>query len=918
MALLQWDSRYSVQVESLDEDHRRLFACFNQVWLVLAQRQERATVGAALEQAQAALTDHFAQEEAFLAEVGYPRLASHTRQHRQLVRHLGRLVAGYQRGQLADLDPQALDFIQDWFCNHILKHDRHYGQFVANRASGAMPFSPARRPVYATLWGDYLAPLIVLGVAVSLVLTWVVYQYQKTADEARFRELASRNLMAVSTDLDMALDSLNLIARHFSVTDPGEASPGIFRRLTEPLLEHHSFIQGVSWQPKVLPELRAAFEQLQQAAGRPGFRILERTAEGELEQAAPGSAPLFPVTLVEPQATNFRALGFDLASDPVRRAALEQARDSGRPRSTARLTLVQDTGDQFGVLLLVPVFAAERAFELLPELARSSLERQRALTGYLAAIFRLSDLVELSQSLPGQPSAEAGALSCIYLFDLTTPGESAQLYPRRPEVTLAGLQEGLHVTSTIDVGGRTWQLVAVPGPAFLSRPSWLNVWVVLLASLLATGFLVHGQKADFQRMETAARFAREIARNKQRLSEAQRIARVGFIEFDPASGCWQLGPGSQPMLGLAPTLTCGTSTEVFAEVAPADRERLLAALAGGAGAGLDLELKLGERVLHVLGGGAGGGAGGDGDGSAAPGPALLLTFRDISHRYQAERERAALVERMAEVGRLESLGALAGGIAHEINTPTQYIGDNLSFIQDSLTPLLALLQAAEAARESGDWTAVAAQTRALPGDFLAAELPAAAEQAQSGIARISSIVKAIKDFSYPSSRHPAPMDLNRAVDLALTVTRNQWKYVAEIEPLLEPALPRLSAIEGEINQVLVNLIVNAAQAIGEHKQAELGRITITTRLVGEEVELTVSDTGVGIPPENLERLYDLFFTTKPPGEGTGQGLAITRAIILRHGGTISAESTPGAGATFRIRLPLAPPASGEDRASLAA
>ena len=197
-------------------------------------------------------------------------------------------------------------------------------------------------------------------------------------------------------------------------------------------------------------------------------------------------------------------------------------------------------------------------------------------------------------------------------------------------------------------------------------------------------------------------------------------------------------------------------------------------------------------------------------------------------------------------------------------------------------------------------------------EFVSRELPAAVEQAQEGIAKISSIVQAIKEFSFPSGKTPHPFSINRAIEVTATVTRNQWKYTSELSQNLDPELPQFNGIEGEINQVLVNLVINASQAIAEKKDSKLGKIDITTSHTADFIEITVADTGIGIPAENLGRMFDLFFTTKAPGIGTGQGLSITKSIIARHGGTIAVESEFGRGTKFIIRLPLKSPTKAND------
>ena len=259
---------------------------------------------------------------------------------------------------------------------------------------------------------------------------------------------------------------------------------------------------------------------------------------------------------------------------------------------------------------------------------------------------------------------------------------------------------------------------------------------------------------------------------------------------------------------------------------------------------------------------------------------------------------------LAEVNRMEALGNLAGGIAHEINTPTQYVSDNLTFLKENIDSLLDFAAAVQSPVKDGMVGEQAARKLAdLDLDYLKTELPASAEQALQGARQIAKIVQAIKEYCYPTSKTNAPVDINHLVELVATVTRNQWKYVSEIELDLDRTLPKIMAVEGEINQVLVNLIVNAAQAIAEKKDPSLGRITVRTKGDADKVEISVTDTGTGIAPENLNHVFEMFFTTKPPGQGTGQGLAITEAIIRRHGGRIAVTSQPGQGATFTLWLP---------------
>lgn len=396
--------------------------------------------------------------------------------------------------------------------------------------------------------------------------------------------------------------------------------------------------------------------------------------------------------------------------------------------------------------------------------------------------------------------------------------------------------------------------------------------------------------------ERSAELAHEIYRTRQLLSEAHRIARLGYVEFDARSGTWLMGDGTREMLELQQDRSHWQTEDLFANLHPDDRAQLNAALKTSGTTNLKLELRVGGRVLQALGEQAG-------DQTAEEAP-RLITFQDITTRRAAEQERARMIERMSEASRLESLGTLAGGVAHEINTPTQYIGDNLSFIKDWLPRLLEIVKDARTAAANGEWSSAGDTVRTIKYDFAARELPAAAEQALAGIRRIASIVQAIKEFAYPSAKTRHLFDINRTAEVACTVTRNQWKHVAELNLELAQDLPQINGIEGEISQVLVNLIVNAAQAITELASQEPGRIDVRTKSLGSSLVIEVADSGPGIARENLDRLFEMFFTTKPPGQGTGQGLAISKAIVLRHGGTIDVTSEPGKGACFRVSLPL--------------
>jgi PAS domain S-box-containing protein len=291
-------------------------------------------------------------------------------------------------------------------------------------------------------------------------------------------------------------------------------------------------------------------------------------------------------------------------------------------------------------------------------------------------------------------------------------------------------------------------------------------------------------------------------------------------------------------------------------------------------------------------------------------PGLLITGADTT-------ERRHLEEQLRQAQKLEAIGQLAAGIAHEINTPTQYVSDNTTFVKESWPAISELLRQARAMHEqclSGTVMPDALERfgRAMAEadlDYLLEEIPQAIAHSIEGVKRVAKIVRAMKEFSHPDSGEKCPVDLNRAIETTITVARNEWKYVADVVTELDPELPPVPCHGGEFNQVILNLIVNAAHAIRENlPEGSKGQITIRTRATGDSVEVSIRDTGKGIPEAIRPRIFEPFFTTKEVGKGTGQGLTLAHTVIVKkHAGKIWFESEEGKGTTFFVRLPIGQP-----------
>ncbi|MCD6117226.1 PAS domain S-box protein [bacterium] len=288
---------------------------------------------------------------------------------------------------------------------------------------------------------------------------------------------------------------------------------------------------------------------------------------------------------------------------------------------------------------------------------------------------------------------------------------------------------------------------------------------------------------------------------------------------------------------------------------------------------------------------------------------IVSSFHDITEYMEMQTK-------LIQAEKLQSIGQLASGIAHEINTPIQYVGDNVRFFKDSYKNFAKIIEQTENLCESiksgGDIVQAAEKLHQIKDeaglDFLINEIPTAIDQTLDGVARISKIVSAMKDFSHPGETEKSLNDINRAIETTVTIARNRWKYVADIDLQLDEWLPPVPCYIDEFNQVILNLIVNAADAIADKigsSEEKKGKITIKTKPAGNYIEISIKDTGTGIPEKVKDKVFDPFFTTKEVGKGTGQGLAISYSVIVeKHKGSIGFVSVPGEGTEFKIKLPI--------------
>jgi len=863
----------------------------------------------------------------------------------------------------------------------------------------------------------HLVVVAICGAAISVVMFCVVRHLERSRAEAHFQQLAEQRLSVVRSNVAGALETISLLDSYFEASDDTGVDRQAFATFVAPALARHHYIQALEWIPRVEAAKRSAYERRAQADGLHNFRLVETQGSGAPVPAGPREE-YFPVFYVEPVAGNERALGYDLASNPVRLTALQAARDSGRITATARVTLVQEKGNQYSFLVFAPVYGRSRAHDLLG--------RRKALKGFALGVFRVGDFISVSDD-----RSETSSPVIIHVFDPTAPESQRQLYPRTPQITAESFSGKLHAEKSFEVGGRTWLLVATPAAGFDPVSSWVGL--VLVFGFLVTGLYVLYLRQGLRQSVQIAKSARRLEFAQQRLTEAHRIARLGSMEHIPSTALWRVAEDARAMLGLAPTETKGELPAMLRNVHGDDLPHLIAVLAAcerDAANTVDIEFRAEQRVIHALGKAI----------DAASGGRLrtLVTLQDVTARRQAQEElrgsqerfqlavratkdliwdwnlatgtvwrsesfwqhfgyaprtpepdesawlellhpedrkrvwkhfqatleqrgdsftaeyrfqradgsyailldRASLVydqagqraraigaitdlserrqleEQLRQAQKLEAIGQLAAGVAHEINTPIQYVSDNTKFLKDSCPTIHQMIRLAQQEHREASTGHVSPETLACLDRFLQdadlpylmEEIPRAVEQSLEGVQRVAKIVRAMKDFAHPGSEDKAALDLNRAVETTITVARNEWKYVADLETDLDPTLPPVLGVAGRLNQVVLNLLINAAhaiqQAVGDGSGGK-GKILVTTRHDDNCVELSIRDTGAGIPEEIRGRVFDPFFTTKPVGKGTGQGLALAHAAIVQeHGGRIWFDSEVGKGTTFFVRLPL--------------
>ncbi|MDB4961438.1 MAG: hypothetical protein JWP01_1437 [Myxococcales bacterium] len=467
-----------------------------------------------------------------------------------------------------------------------------------------------------------------------------------------------------------------------------------------------------------------------------------------------------------------------------------------------------------------------------------------------------------------------------------------------------------------------WWPASTTGPRlefwqFFEAAAWVTFIAVTMAVLCFRGLReLKAAAARQARLErTAMIIERKVTERTTELQESSERYRALIenteavtFEYDVVAGrMLYIAPQASRMLDC--TLEQLEDHQLLADsIYPDDRDRVLATvneMVNGTRSWSDpIDCRLigrRGRIVHVR---------------------TFLNARGGSRRIRAivldiTRQRK-LESELQQAQKLESVGRLAAGVAHEINTPIQFIGDSVQFMAQSIDDVMmvvgkqqVLLGAIRAGLPASEVAAAAALVQQASEDadlaYLMEQAPKAAERALDGVERVGTIVRSMKVFAHPDSAEMEPVDINTAVKSTLTIARNEYRYVANLDTELGD-VPPLTCFVGEINQVILNVVINAAHAIADiHAETGTrGKITVKTSATDDYVEIAIKDTGGGIPEHVRDRIYDPFFTTKDVGKGSGQGLSIARTVIVdKHHGELTFETTTGVGTTFFIRLPIA-------------
>ena len=727
---------------------------------------------------------------------------------------------------------------------------------------------------------------VVFPLGVAFVLVVIFFVHARAVEQARmkldFERWAHTLADTLRKSFDGYLDALHAI-ESFYASAP-EVSRPAFRTFVQRLFARYPGIQALSWDRRVPDMERNAYEAAMRQAGYPAFQITEQNAQGN--GAGRGAPRVCGRHLHRAVCRNESALGYDVASETDRLIALHSARDTGAPRATGRLMLVQETSQQFGLLIFLPLYSPG----LLPDTVEA---RRQHLQGYVTGVFRIGDMMEASLRTFGRDSLR------LQLEDEMAPVGERLLYSHQwggPERSFHEADREhaarLHWRGTFAMAGRLWVLRVAPTLAYLTEQRTWYAWSIITCGLLFVGLLgaflliltgraVRTEQLIAERTTANAALEREIVERTRMgaaLLESEARYRELFENANDMLYTHDLAGNFTALNRMGEQLTGYTRDELLAlnisHIVTPEHLELIQPMLARTHAGLpvtmtevDIVTKTGQRrTLEV-----------STQRIARAGSPVGVQgiARDIT-------ERTRLEVQLRQAQKMEALGTLAGGIAHDFNNILTAI---LGYAELALSNIPA---------ESPTWH----------------HLQAVRQAGQ----RAAALVQQILTFSRRTEQERTPTQLQLLIQETLQFLRATLPTTIALQQDLDHGVGPVLADASQIHQVLLNLCTNAAYAMretGGELHVRLEAIRLPTEDVfpppglgaGPYVRLTVRDTGHGMPPEIRERIFEPFFTTKGPADGTGMGLSVVHGIIASHGGAITVESTPRHGTTVRVYLP---------------
>ncbi len=774
------------------------------------------------------------------------------------------------------------------------------------------------------------------GLAMSLLAFTVVQNWDRQKLRSDFESDAGNRFAAIKREIESNMEVLSSVKAFFLHAKVITRSE--FHDFTKPLLANHPSIQALEWAPRIPSAQRNANETATKKDGIRNYHISEYQAQGAMTKAGRRDE-YFPVFYVEPYKGNEPALGFDLDSDPIRKEALELSRDSGGIAATHRMRLVQEKAEQFGFLVFSPIYRKDASVD-------SNEARHRNIRGFALGVFRIGNMVERALAYLNPEGIDA------YLYDDSTSLEESLLYVHPSRTRKAGdtlvknslPEDDLTYTKTFDMAGRKWRMVFKPTPGYVARGKTWQPWIVLSAGLLLTGLLAGFVLFEDKRSEALTKSnklltsevgTRKRAEEELRVRESQlresrgavlkeheelrrtfNLVEVAKREWEKTMDCMDDMVILTSREGIV--RRCNRSFKDFLQL------RYEQVLGGNcvdlfAARGIDIsdaqspEAEVFSRVTErwfristypVRGI----------DGDQLYGSVItlhdittikLMTLKLEQTNHEIEQAYSELKLTQAQIlqqEKMASIGQLAAGVAHEINNPMGFISSNLGSLNKYLEKIFEYIRlVTEAAQETNNPAVderLGIARRRLKMDFVLDDVHRLIAESLDGAERVKTIVQSLKTFSRADQGVMQNADINECIETTLNIIWNELKYKSMVKKEYG-ALPLTRCFPQQLNQVFMNLLVNAAHAIETQ-----GEIMIRTWSEDGAICASVADTGCGIPADNLGRIFEPFFTTKEVGKGTGLGLSIAYDIVKKHNGEIVVRSEVGKGTTFTVRIPV--------------